>query len=181
MQIDADAIGRLYEAHAASMLAFFARRTFQPESSMDLLAETFAAAFADRAQFHGDSDAAALAWLYGIARHRLADFERRGRVERRALDRLGFQRRPLSDSEFERIEELAGHRELREHLASGLDELSANHRRALQLRVVEERPYPEVAQTLGVSQQTARAWVSRGLSAMRQSPAFAHLSDHREH
>jgi RNA polymerase sigma-70 factor (ECF subfamily) len=169
MVLDAAAISRLYRAHAAGMLGFFMRRTFDPEVAVDLVADTFVAAVADRGSFRGGSDEEAVGWLYGIARHRLADFVRRGRVERRALEQAGFQRRALSDSEYERIEELAGLGELREQVAAGLDRLSDEHRVALRLRIVEERPYPEVAAALGVSEQTARARVSRAVAALRQS------------
>jgi hypothetical protein len=53
MPLDADAISRLYEAHAGTMLGFFMRRTYEPEAAVDLLAETFAAAFEDRDRFRG--------------------------------------------------------------------------------------------------------------------------------
>jgi RNA polymerase sigma factor (sigma-70 family) len=169
MVLDAAAISRLYRAHAAGMLGFFVRRTFDPEVAVDLVADTFVAAVADRGSFRGESDEEAVGWLYGIARHRLADFLRRGRVERRALEQAGFQRRALTDSEYERIEELAGLGELRDLVAAGVDRLSDQHRTALQLRIVEELPYPEVAAALGVSEQAARARVSRAVAALRHS------------
>jgi RNA polymerase sigma factor (sigma-70 family) len=180
MPLDADAIARLYDFHAEEMLGFFVRRTYDPEASMDLVAETFAVGFADRSRFRGISDEEALGWLYGIARHRLADYLRRGRLERRALHRLGFQRRPLSPAEYERIEELAGLGEMRETIDVALHELGAEHRVALQLRVVEERSYEQVAAALGVTEQTARARVSRALAAMRQLPAVQALIEGRE-
>src|ERR1700749_2028337 len=108
MPLNAHTFSRLYDAHAEAMLGFFVKRTYDPEASLDLVAETFAAGFADRRRFRGSGDEEGLAWLYAIARPRLTDYLRRGRVERRALHRLGFQRRPLSDAEYERIEELAG-------------------------------------------------------------------------
>jgi RNA polymerase sigma factor (sigma-70 family) len=169
MVLDADAISRLYRAHAAGMLGFFMRRTFDPEVAVDLVADTFVVAVASRDSFRGNTDEEAVGWLYGIARHRLANYLRHGRVERRALERAGFQRRALTDPEYERIEELAGLGELRDQVAAGLDRLPAEHRTALQLRVVEERPYPEVAVALGVSEQTARARVSRAIAALRQT------------
>jgi RNA polymerase sigma-70 factor (ECF subfamily) len=43
---------------------------------------------------------------------------------------------------------------------------------AIELRIVRELPYPEVAAELGVSEQTARARVSRGLRALRQAMPF---------
>lgn len=56
MALDSDDISRLYEAHAGDLLRFFARRTLQPEVAVDLMAETFAQAFIDRARFRGSED-----------------------------------------------------------------------------------------------------------------------------
>ena len=53
------------------------------------MGETFAQAFANRARYRGREDREALAWIYGIARHELSMYFRRGVVERRALARLG--------------------------------------------------------------------------------------------
>jgi RNA polymerase sigma factor (sigma-70 family) len=54
-------------------------------------------------------------------------------------------------------------------IADGLAALSEDHREALRLRIVEERSYAEVAQTLGVSEQTARARVSRALRTLSKT------------
>ncbi len=168
MRLDSSDFGTLYDRHAAELLGFFVRRTYDPEVGLDLVAETFAVAFKDRRQFRGEDLFAARAWLYGIARHRLAMFFRRGRVERRAVARLGVERRTLSDAEYDRIEELAASSELRERLAAALDELAVDQRDALRLRVVEGRPYAEVARELGISEQTARARTSRALRTLRE-------------
>lgn len=177
MTLDADAISRLYAAHCEALLAYFVRRTHQPEVSLDLVAETFACAFRDRRSFRGEGEREQAAWLYAIARHRLIDFARRGHVERAALRRIGFQRRMLTDEEYERVEELAGLGEVRAQLAAGLDGLADEHREALYLRVVEERSYAEVARTMGVSQEAARARVSRALGAMRGLPQLHALME----
>lgn len=52
---------------------------------MDLVAETFAQAFADRRAFRGSGEGEAVAWIFGIGRHRLDEYFRHGVVERRAL------------------------------------------------------------------------------------------------
>jgi len=181
MTLDAHAISRLYEAHAEALLGFFMRRTYQPEASMDLLAETFACAFGDRRRFRGSGEREELAWLYSIARHRMIDFARRGKVERAAIARLGFHRRELTDTEYERVEELAGLEHVRERIALGLEALDHGQRRALELRIVQERPYTEVAEALGVSEQTARARVSRAVGALRKSPAMTELMESESH
>ena len=168
MPLDADDISRLYHAHARSLVAYFARRTFDAEVAVELVAETFAAAVTDRAGFRGEGEDSAVAWLYAIARHQLSGWYRRARVERAALDRLGLDAPAMTDVEYERIEELAGLAQLRADVATSLEELAPQQRRMLQLRIVEERPYPEVAAALGISEQTARARLSRALRALGQ-------------
>lgn len=155
-----------YRERAERLLLFFVRRTCDAEVALDLTAETFARAYAARDSFRGGDEDAAGAWLYGIARNLLRDFYRRGRCERTALGRLGVEVPALDDAELTRIVELAGLEPLRETVAEALSTLSGDQREALRLRVVEELPYPEVATRLGLSEQTARMRVSRGLRAL---------------
>jgi RNA polymerase sigma-70 factor (ECF subfamily) len=162
-----DELAELYDRNAEAILAFVVRRTWDPEVAVDILAETFAVALESRQRFRGLERDAAGAWLYGIARHQLADHYRRDGAQRRAVARLGIDRRPLTDIEYERIEELAGSRELRERVAEELHALPLDQREAVRLRVVEERGYQALARTLGIRQETARARVSRGLQALR--------------
>ncbi len=167
MALSVDELAELYDRYAEAILAFLVRRTWDPEVAVDILAETFAVALEGRHRFRGRDREAAGAWLYGIARHQLADHFRREGAQRRALARLGIERRPLTDVEYERIEELAGSRELRDHVAEELDALPVDQREAVRLRVVEEQRYETLARTLEISQDTARARVSRGLQALR--------------
>jgi RNA polymerase sigma-70 factor, ECF subfamily len=166
MPLAADDFSDLYDRHARTLVAFFQRRTYDPEAAVDLMAETFAAAFRDRRTFRGSGRAAAVAWLYGIARHQLSAYYRSGAVERRALARLGVERRPLTDEELERVEQLAGTADLRHDVARALAELSRKDREALELRVVQERSYDEVARLLNVSEPTARQRVARALRTL---------------
>jgi RNA polymerase sigma-70 factor (ECF subfamily) len=160
------AFARFYAAEAPQLLLFFARRTYDPQVALDLSAETFAAAYEGRKRFRGATDEDARAWLYGIAHHRLSRFFRRGKVERRAVERLGMQSPLLAADDYERIEHEAGLPDLRARVRAGLDQISDDQQAALRLRVVDELPYDEVARQLGVSEPTARARVSRGLRAL---------------
>jgi RNA polymerase sigma factor (sigma-70 family) len=159
-------ISRLYRREAAGLLVFFSRRVFHPEVAVELVGETFAAAFTDRAQFRGSSDEEAIGWIYGIARHQLSGYLRRGAVERSAMSRLGVERRALSDPEYERIEELSVTAELREAVARLVEQLAPGQREALRLRVIEELSYAEVAARLDISEENARTRVSRALRAI---------------
>jgi RNA polymerase sigma factor (sigma-70 family) len=96
----------------------------------------------------------------------LGESLRRGAAERRALRRAGVQAPVLDGDELTRIEELAALGELRSAVAAALAELAGEQREAVRLRVVEELGYPEVAGRLGISEQAARARVSRGLRAI---------------
>lgn len=168
MPLDADAISRLYGDHARDLLRFCARRTLDPETAVDLVAECFAVAFEDRRSYRGSTDAEALGWLYGIARNLIANYHRRGEVHRRAVARLGVERRALRPEEFERIEELADLDVLRARVGAAMNTLPADQQEAVRLRIVDELDYPEVAARAGTSEQTVRARVSRGLKALER-------------
>jgi RNA polymerase sigma-70 factor (ECF subfamily) len=172
-----DALAALYERHARSLLVFLTRRTFDAEVALDLLGETFAQAVLSRRRFRGADEATAKAWLFGIARNQLARYFKRGAVERRALQRLRLEPPSAPEAELARVEETAGLGELRAALREELSALSADHREAIRLRVLEELPYPQIAGRLGVSEQTVRARVSRGLRALAASLDRAALEE----
>jgi len=155
-----------YRDNADRLLRFFARRVYEPEVAVDLTAETFAQALLARRRFRGTTAGEAAAWAHGIAARQLARYYRRGAIERRGLERLGLEVPPLVEADYERIEELADLADLRAAVGNGLAELSQEQRAAVRLRVVDELPYPEVAARLGVSEQAARARVSRALRAL---------------
>jgi RNA polymerase sigma-70 factor (ECF subfamily) len=141
---------------------------------VDLMAETFAQAYASRGRFRGSTDAEAAGWLYAIARHQLSAYFRRGRARTKALRRLGMQVPRTAPDELARIDELAGLGELRGTVRRHFDALPRDQREALRLRVIDELAYADVAGALRVSEATARARVSRGLrrlaASMDQNP-----------
>ncbi len=164
--VDADSLDRLYREHSQRLLVFLARRLLDPNVAVDLVAETFAAAFAARRTFRGTTEDEAVGWLFGIARNQLLMHVRRDGSRTRALRRVARERRELNDVELERIEELADLARLRADVQAALPALSDDHREAVRMRVVEELGYSEIAERLRVSEQTARARVSRGLRTL---------------
>src|SRR3954467_3065296 len=101
LPLTANDISDLYRSHARDLLVYFTRRVYDPEVALDLVAETFAAAFAVRAQFRGSEREQAIGWVYGIAHHQLGRYFRRGAVERRALAKLGAGGAALTAPEHE--------------------------------------------------------------------------------
>lgn len=164
--VEGDAFVRAYETYSRPILVFFIRRVFEAESAMGLTAETFAQAFVARRRFRGKSKPELEAWLFAIARAQLSHYMRRGQAERRAMRRLGIERPALVDEDIERLERLAGTEQLRTLVAESLAELDERQREALRLRVVDDVAYSDIAARLGISEQTARARVSRALRAL---------------
>jgi RNA polymerase sigma-70 factor (ECF subfamily) len=150
-----------YRRHAEAVLAYFARRVHHAEAAADLTAETFAAAVVARERFHPERGPAA-AWLYGIAAHKLADYQRRGRLEDRMRRELGMLRRAVSPEDVVEIEALG-----RDIAADMLAPLPEEQRVAVAAHVLDEASYEELARTAGVTTSAIRHRVSRGLRALR--------------
>jgi RNA polymerase sigma factor (sigma-70 family) len=159
---DLEDFGRFYDRYVRSLLAFFQRRTRDPEVAADLTAETFAAAMVARGRYRGGTETAA-GWLFGIAQHKLADFRRRGAAEDRMRERLGMQPVPVSAEDAEMI------RWLGEDVAAQMvEELPDDQRDAIRAHVLDERDYADIARTHHLSEATVRKRVSRGLKVLRE-------------
>src|SRR5271155_997439 len=161
---DAEAFGLFYRRRVDAVLAFFLRRTGDRELAADLTAETFAAALSALPRY-SPQRSSALAWLFTIAHHKMADSIRRGQVEDRARRRLGLEPLVFSDEDIERVEQraaAAGGAALLE-----LERLSAEQRGAFEGRVLQETEYDELARRLRCSESVVRKRVSRGLAELR--------------
>jgi RNA polymerase sigma-70 factor (ECF subfamily) len=168
---DPDAFAAFYDAHAERVLVFLARRILDAELAFDLMSETFAIALERIEQFRGSTAEEEEGWLFAIARSEMSRYWRHGKVERAAMLRLAVPRPQLSDEHLERIEDLAGIAAVTVDLHDAMASLPDDQRRAVELRVVCELGYDELASTLGITQQVARARVSRGLRALARSLA----------
>ena len=141
-----DGFEEVYDRHAAQVLAWSRARV--GEHAADLTAEVFARAWLGRSRFRPESEVSALPWLLGIARNVLRESLRKRRRDA-ALDAI-HDRRSLSESE-------------RQALAS----LPERDRELLRLRVIEERPYRDIAVRLRCTPQAARHRVSRLLRQLQ--------------
>lgn len=157
----------LYDRRADDVLAYFYGRVLDAEVAADLLAETFAVAFERRGRFR-DRGKPGAAWLYGIAAKELSHWYRRQEVELRAVKRLGIEVPPLGDESIARIEALVDSDAQRAAVAAALRTLPDGERTAVELRVVDELEYAEVARRLSCTEGAARVRVHRGLARLSQ-------------
>ena len=159
-----DAFAELYRRHVRAVHSWFRARTSDRYAS-ELTAETFAQAALSMRRFRDQANGSAAPWLYGIARNLLRRHHERGRVERRARERLGMPIRSYEldlDEVDDRVDALG----LAPRLSSALEALPDGQRQALELRVVDELDYAEVAASLGCSEVAARLRVMRALGSL---------------
>jgi RNA polymerase sigma-70 factor (ECF subfamily) len=158
--------GEFFRQHFDRIAAYLARSVCDPDLALELTAETFAQAYVARGRFRGSTSEEAEAWIYRIARRQLARYFRRGEVARRAMKRLQMQVPRIDADTRAEVEELADLAGLRSALRTELQRIPRSQRDALWLRVVEELPYAEVSDRLGISEEAARTRVSRGLKSL---------------
>lgn len=161
---DPAAFAELYDRHALSVYRWVDRR--MGWLAADLTAETFTRAWLHRGRFRDERGGSALPWLLGIAGRLIIDAARRDRVETRARARLGLRTEIATEGDHEEIERRLSPRQV---LAERLAELPVHERDALDLRIIEQLGYDEVARRLHIRPAAARLRVSRALGRLRQS------------
>jgi len=158
----ADGFEEVYDRHAAQVLAWSRARV--GEHAADLTAEVFARAWLARGRFRPESDGSALPWLFGIARNVLRESLRKRRIEDAARRRLGMARLLTQDATLDAAHDRPS---LSESERQALASLPEQDRELLQLRVIEGRPYRDIAERLRCTPQAARHRVSRLLRQLQ--------------
>jgi RNA polymerase sigma-70 factor, ECF subfamily len=127
------------------------------ELAEELTQQTFVAAVRGHSTFAGGD---AVAWLVGIARHRLVDHFRAIERRERGLRRLWFERPPVT---------WIGEPEVDDALMSAVVDLPAAQRAAVVLRYLDDLPVRDIARLLGRSEGAVESLLSRGRDALRRS------------
>jgi RNA polymerase sigma-70 factor (ECF subfamily) len=169
---DPQAFAALYDRHAAMVLGYFARRTADAETAADLTAETFTAALSGLSRYDPDRGVPA-AWLFGIAHNLLSKWARLQAVDQRARPRLALDPIALDEYSAGRIAAMVDAERARVWLAPALERLSPVLRQAVELRILGDLPYDEVARVAGCSVGVARVRVCRALAQLSSSAAEA--------
>ncbi len=163
---DGQAFSTFYRRHLSTVVAYLLRETRDREATADLTAEVFAAIFLVARRFRARGAGSARPWVLGIARNKLLESRRRGRVEDRARQRLAFEPESLDDDDLVRVDELAAAAD--PPTLKLVEELPQRQREAVRSRVLDEREYAEIARELNCSELVVRQRVSRGLARLRE-------------
>jgi RNA polymerase sigma-70 factor, ECF subfamily len=153
------ALLELYDAALPEVYGYLLSRCGQRALAEDLTAETFLAAV-DACQ-RSTAPELSIAWLIGVARHKLADHWRRAAREERGLRVVAGERTEPNDPWDQRLDVL---------VARGvLAELGPHHRAALTLRYLDGLPVADVAECLDRTVHATEALLIRAKSAFRKS------------
>lgn len=158
-------LAALYRDHSEGLLRFFRRRVSDPQTALDLVGETFARALKGRNQFRGKTLEDARSWLFGIARLLVLDYYKKGKVERRAMERLKMERVEIADDPHGEAFESTS----REEVLELLGRIKPEYQDAVSRRMISGQSYSSIAESLGVSEDVVRARVSRGLKQLRKA------------
>ena len=160
---DSEAFDELVREYRSSLYGHARRKLLCDATAEDAVQETLVRAYRALPKFNGEYRLGP--WLHRIMANVCVDEANRRRRDGEKTDLLSAQ--PL-----EHLNALSADEELGLHiddeaLKSALSEIADPYREALVLRFVDELNYEEVAAVAGVSEQNARARVSRARIAMK--------------
>jgi RNA polymerase sigma-70 factor (ECF subfamily) len=160
---DRAVFGVLYDRYAAQLYRY-AHRRLDTQIAEDVVAETFAAAFAKRDRYdvtYGD----ARPWLFGILAKEIATQRRREVARYRALARIGAD--VAEASLADRVSADITAQAARGRLGAALAALSTGDREVLLLVAWGDLSYEEVAQALSIPVGTVRSRLNRARQKVR--------------
>lgn len=166
---DDEAFAELVREYRPQLLGHARRKLGCPEAAEDAVQEALVRALRAMPRFNGNYLVGP--WLHRILSNVCSDEGNRLRREGEKTERFASNDRALNPPSS--IEDELGLDLDDSELADAVDNLSEQYREALMLRFVEELSYEEVAAAAGVSEENARARVSRARNAVRAALKLA--------
>lgn len=156
--VEVDPVIAIYRRALPQVYGYLLPRCGSAVVAEDLTAETFVAAIG--ASRKGSVTQVDVAWLVGVARHKLIDHWRRLAREQRNLSVAEQMTDGIDDPWDEHLDSVVVH--------ASLARLSAHHRVALTLRYLDGLPVQEVAEHLDRSLHATETLLVRARAAMRR-------------
>lgn len=169
---DEAAFEQLLTQHEKSVYSLCLRMTGNPDDAMDVSQEVFLRVWRNLGSYQ--FDAAFSTWLFRIASNACIDFlrakKRRNDVSLTMEDENDGEEKELSvpDPELLPEEQLLA-KEQQQAVLRAMDALPPDHREILQLRVIENLPYEEIADILGVKVGTVKSRLARARNLLRKN------------
>ena len=166
---DDEAFAELVREYRPQLLGHARRKLGCPEAAEDAVQEALVRALRAMPRFNGNYLVGP--WLHRILSNVCSDEGNRLRRDSEKTERYASNDQALNPPSS--IEDELGLDIDDSELADAVDNLSEQYREALMLRFVEELSYEQVAARAGVSEENARARVSRARNAVRAALKLA--------
>lgn len=153
-----DSFRALYTLLAPQVFRFIRPRARSREEALDVLQETFVDFWKGLPRFRYENDRALLSLLYRIAIRKLFRFFRLWRAHS-SLDEI--------DDVADEGGDTHAHGDVL-HVTRALAELSMSDRAIITLRAIEGRPFAEISQLLGQSENALKVRYHRALTRLRK-------------
>ena len=175
---DADAFEQLLLEHQKNVYNLCYRMAGNPDDAMDLSQETFLRAWRCLDQYQFAS--AFSTWLYRLCSNICIDFLRRRRRQQTVPltfeDADGEEQTYAVPDPAPLPEEQVELKLTRETLAAAMAQLLPEHRAVLQLRVVNEMSYEQIADVLDIQIGTVKSRLSRARNQLKRILERGNLS-----
>ena len=156
---DLRAFNGLYERHVTSVYRYLLVRVGNVADAEDLTSQTFLVAMENLDKYRGERPF--LAWLFGIARHKVADKYRRQKPEL-MLETAADLADPQDDPD-----DLVSQKLQIEAVAQKLQTLSPDRAEAISLRLFGGLDIPEIARLMRKQEPAVRMLLHRGLQDLQ--------------
>lgn len=168
---DLDAMRPIFERHAGSLYGtVILPRLGDAATAEDVLRDTFSTALHKIQQFRF-TGRPIYAWLRQIAINKVYDVHRRTKRSRKLADALTVELATCTPSESRADAQLIADEErrtMRARIDTAMAALPDRYRRAITVRLIEERPRDECAEKLGVKTATFDVLLYRAVRAFRK-------------
>ncbi|HMO77827.1 MAG TPA: sigma-70 family RNA polymerase sigma factor [Candidatus Paceibacterota bacterium] len=157
---ETEAFGVLYDRYLDKIYRFVYYKTFNQETAEDITSSVFHKAL-EKISSYSESKGSFSSWLYQIARNSVIDHYRthKNNLSLEDVFEVGVDERTP-----ETLDALSALKTVQKYLET----LDARQREILTLRIWEDKPYKEIAEILGGSEDSIKMAFSRGIRELRE-------------
>jgi RNA polymerase sigma-70 factor (ECF subfamily) len=161
-RVDPQAFALLYRRYVRPLYQYLYHRVGNPQEAEDLTASTFGKALAGIERYHEQGSFPA--WLFGIARHTLQDYQRHRRPAVDVAAVAGALVDPAASPESQALQAEEAHL-----LRRLVDQLPADQQEAVMLRYFGGLATADIAVLLRRREGAVRALLHRAIVALREA------------
>lgn len=179
---DAAAFRVLVERHNGPVYRFCLRALRSPEAAADAAQEVFLRVVKNSASW--EPKAKFTTWVYTIARNHCIDEARKGRFRKTESLNETTGKEGEGEEKIERVpttvpagDEVAHGTRLRKAIDAALATLPEEQREVFLLREVSGLPFKEIADTVGVGENTVKSRMRYALTALKKALSAAGFDD----